>query len=721
MPKSVLAIGNRTFLPTKQKRFNKYKDKLNPWITKGIMSSIKFRDNLYRKLKCAAENSNQYLSLKTNLKNYNTILQKMIRKAKHSYHHDLFAKFQNDSKKTWLHINSILGRKKCSKELADFFVIKNVPTYDKLKIANKFNSFFTEVGPSFSSKIPQPDGLNYKQYLKGTISSRFNFELVKNDEILKIIKKLKPKTSCGYDDISSKLLKMISPSICPILTVIINQSLTTGIFPEKLKIAKVIPLYKKGNEHLFDNYRPISLLPCVSKVIEKVVFKQIYAYFVDHKLIYDSQYGFRQLHSTELASLELIDRITQNLDNRKLSISIFLDLSKDFDTLDHDILLQKLHYYGITGTANSWFQSYLCNRQQFVLYENTKSTMMPISTGVPQGSILGPLLFLIYMNDIHEASKKFSAILYADDTSLVEPLCTFDISAKSSKFNKTKLSENINNELQAIYDWLCVNKLSLNIPKTKFMLFHHKQSNINSFIPDLSINGNTIDRVSHFNFLGFVIDENLSYDQHIQGISNKISRSLGILNKLKRFLPQYVLLMLYNSLILPQLQYAILCWGFKSSRLFKLQKRAVRIITCSNYNDHTEPLFKQLNLLKLAHLYDVSKLKFYHKLKYDKLPVYFMENISTSKVHHHHTRSRNKPQHTSTRTDHAEHSIRNHLPIFLSSLPNLITDKVQTHSLHGFSVYCKKYFIDKYENSCKIMNCYICNKKNNEPILLKSE
>ena len=158
----------------------------------------------------------------------------MIRKAKHSYHHDLFAKFQNDSKKTWLHINSILGRKKCSKELADFFVIKNVPTYDKLKIANKFNSFFTEVGPSFSSKIPQPDGLNYKQYLKGTISSRFNFELVKNDEILKIIKKLKPKTSCGYDDISSKLLKMISPSICPILTVIINQSLTTGTFPEKL-------------------------------------------------------------------------------------------------------------------------------------------------------------------------------------------------------------------------------------------------------------------------------------------------------------------------------------------------------------------------------------------------------------------------------------------------------------------------------------------------------
>ena len=231
-------------------------------------------------------------------------------------------------------------------------------------------------------------------------------------------------------------MKLVSPSLCPILTVIINQSLTTGIFPDKLKIAQVIPLYKKGNAHIFDNYRPISLLPSISKIIEKIVFNQLYDYFVKKELIYSSQYGFRQLHSTELASLELVDRITKNLDNRQISISIFLDLSKAFDTLNHSILLDKLRYYGITGTANNWFHSYLINRQQFVLYENTKSNMMPISTGVPQGSILGPLLFLIYMNDINEATEKFSAILYADDTSLVEPICTFDASTKKSKFDK---------------------------------------------------------------------------------------------------------------------------------------------------------------------------------------------------------------------------------------------------------------------------------------------
>ena len=155
-----------------------------------------------------------------------------------------------------------------------------MPVYDKHEIANKLNAFFTEVGPSFSAKIPQPESLNYKQYLNKSISSHFNFQLVGNEDVYKIIRKLKPKSSSGYDALSSKLLKLISSPLCPILTVIINQSLTTGIFPDKMKIAQVIPLFKKGNTHLFDNYRPISLLPCISKVIEKIVFQQLYDYFV---------------------------------------------------------------------------------------------------------------------------------------------------------------------------------------------------------------------------------------------------------------------------------------------------------------------------------------------------------------------------------------------------------------------------------------------------------
>ena len=293
------------------------------------------------------------------------------------------------------------------------------------------------------------------------------------------------------------------------------------------------------------------------------------------------------------------------------------------------------------------------------------------------------------MNDIHEASEKFHAVLYADDTSLVEPLCTFDTTSQIKNFNKKRISDDINKELQAIYDWLCDNKLSLNIPKTKFMIFHHKQRRIDSIIPDLAINGNNIDHVPHFNFLGLTIDENLSFDPHIQKVSNKISRTLGTLNRLKRFLPQHILLLLYNSLILPHLQYSILCWGYKSSRLFKLQKRAMRIITCSKYNAHTDPIFKKLNLLKFSDIYDICLLKFYYKFKKNTLPLYFNDCICSNSVHQYPTRGRNEPTLPRTRTSHADNSVRNHLPNFISSMPGCITEKVSSHSIQGFSGYCK--------------------------------
>ena len=708
---NILIDGNNRYFPTKQKRFNKYKHKLNPWMTVGIMRSLKFRDKLYRELKSLPYLSDEYANKKTNLLNYSKLVQKTIRRAKFSYHNDLFSKFKFDSKKTWQHINDILCRKKVSKEMPDFFLVNDSPIYDGKQIADKFNDFFVSVGPSFSAKIPEPSGLSYKDYLKKNITSRFNFDLLQTSDILKAIQKLKTKTSYGYDGLSTKILKHISLPISPLLTIITNQSLFTGIFPEKLKIAKVIPLFKKGNDRLFDNYRPISLLPSISKVIEKIVYKQLYNYFVENNLIYDSQYGFRELHSTELAGLEITDRLTQSLDKGDVPMTIYLDLSKAFDTLNHEILLDKLNYYGVKDTANDWFRSYLTNRKQFVSVNNYNSSMKNISTGVPQGSILGPLLFLIAMNDIHEASDKFHAVLYADDTSLIEPLCTFDTTSRLNPLNIDTISTNINSELQAIYDWLCVNKLSLNIPKTKFMLFHHKQRNIDSLIPNLSIDGNVIEYVTNFNFLGLILDENLSFDLHIQKISNKISRSLGTLNKLKRFLPQHTLLLLYNSLILPHLQYAISCWGFKSSRLLKLQKRAMRIITCSKYNAHTDPIFKKLKILQIDDLYNLSLLKFYYKFKKGTLPRYF-HNIVYFHEHSYPTRYIEDPAHRLCLTEYAKNSVRNYLPVFLDTMPASIVDKVDTHSLQGFSKYCKHYYISKYEDHCSILNCYVCSRQN---------
>ena len=202
--------------------------------------------------------------------------------------------------------------------------------------------------------------------------------------------------------ISTILLKQLAPILCKPLTLILNQSLLTGIFPDKLKLAKVIPVHKTDDTHLTENYRSISILPSISKVFEKSVFDQTYIYFVQYKYLSENQYGFRKDHSAEHAILEIVDRITSEMEIGNTPISIFLDLSKAFDTLNHDILLFKLKFYGINDTCLNWFKSYLYDRSQYVEIDHVKSSTNPISVGVPQGSILGLLLFNIYINDINK-------------------------------------------------------------------------------------------------------------------------------------------------------------------------------------------------------------------------------------------------------------------------------------------------------------------------------
>ena len=299
-------------------------------------------------------------------------------------------------------------------------------------------------------------------------------------------------------------------------------------------------------------------------------------------------------------------------------------MSKAFDTPNHSILLDKLKYYGLSNTPLNWFSSYLQNRMQFIDFDGTLSNTVLMTTGVPQGSVLGPLLFIIYMNDIREGSENFKAILYVDDTNLLSPLCPFSTSTSLKDIQTEQLSENISKELDDILEWLNINKLSLNVKKTKFMIFHYRQRKIDNLIPNLKINSEPIERVTEFNFLGLTIDEHLNWSPHIQKVSNKISRTLGITNRLKLFLPTNILRLIYDSLILPYFQYSILTWGFKVGRLEKLQKRAVRVIANSSYNAHTDPLFKKVNLLKVRDIFQLNVLKLYYKCRKENLPFYTM-------------------------------------------------------------------------------------------------
>ena len=630
------------FLPTKRVKFNKYKHRKNNWITSALIKSIHHRDKLYHKLKTTSKSNENYSTRKFEYSEYNKFLNKLIKEAKTNYYNNEFSKYHNDIKKTWKTINSILNRDRKTSNFPSYIKFEGKKIIDNQEIVNSFNNYFANVGKNLASRI-SIENKSFETYLKQNIMTSFSFELIERNEVEKIIKGFEPKTSSGNDGLSLKLLKLIKTEISPSLTILINQSLATGIFPDKFKIAKITPLIKKPNIFEIDNFRPISLLSSISKVVEKCVFNQLYNYFESQKLFYGSQYGYRKKHSTELACLEVVDKVMHHLDRGETPICFFLDLSKAFDTLDHNILLKKLQFYGIQGTCLEWFRSYLSNRTQFVEIDGIQSVSQTINTGVPQGSILGPLLFIIYMNDINTASNKFEAILYADDTSLSSTLKTF------SNNTPEETSLTINRELNLIHEWLSANKLSLNIKKTKYMVFRYPRKT-NRLMPNLiiSLNGHLLERVNNFDFLGLTIDETLSWKKHIEKIATKISKVIGILSRCKRYLHSSVMVKIYNSLILSRINYGITCWGFDTKRIYKLQKKALRIICKTKYNAHSDPLFIKLKTLKVKDIFLIQCLKFFYLHEKKDLPAYFHHFISNRSDHEYNTRQRDQFRSIST-------------------------------------------------------------------------
>ena len=676
---SIIETKKDKCLPCKNIKFNSRKHKKNSWISHGILKSIKFRNELYKKMRKSDPNTIEYNILSTNLNTYNRILKRSIRIAKRRHYQNIFNIYSGNVKKTWSMINDILHKNKQNTRLPVYFKQGEQKISDKKDIANKFNAFFTNIGKNLADKINDVPHKHFSDYLVSKPNTKFEFQPVEIKEVNKIISQLDSKNSSGYDSISNILIKSIVDIILKPLTVIINQCLKMGIFPNQLKIAKVVPIFKTGDDTLFTNYRPISLLPSTSKVVERVIFNQLYTYFETNKLFYGSQYGFRKRHSTEFAALELVDKLLNMMDKGQVPLGIFLDLSKAFDTLDHKIMIKKLEFYGVSDGPGKLLESYLSNRKQYVVFDDINSQVLDIKTGVPQGSILGPLLFLIYINDIVKSSNLFKFILFADDTTIIAPI----------NINNKETANIINMELDKIITWLKLNKLSLNISKTKFCIFHKVQRKIS--IPEIQIENTVISYSKVIDFLGFRLDDNLNWNDHLEKLSCKLSRTLGIINKLKYVLPRNVLLQLYNSLFLPHVNYGILIWGHNYERIEKLQKRAVRFITQSKYLAHTDPIFIKLNLLKIQDIFKLNQLKFYYKYLTKSLPDYFQNLIFTRQSRYNTRRSDDL---TPSKVNHvfATKCISHNIPNVINRLPNEIRDKFLTHSFSGFVLYTRIYF-----------------------------
>jgi hypothetical protein len=421
---------------------------------------------------------------------------------------------------------------------------------------------------------------------------------VTEKEVAKIIKEMKLTSSTGgYDNFTILHLKLVVDIVSKPLSLLITQCFDEGVFPEILKVAKVIPLYKGGQHNNLNNYRPISLLSAISKIFEKTMKFRVMNFLEFHNVLNPVQYGFRSDASTTMAVLDFVHTIERAKDDSKDSMAIFLDLQKAFDLVDHCILLQKLENYGCRGTVLQLFKSYLLNRKQFTFLNGHSSSLRNIKTGVPQGSVLGPLLFLIFINDFSKCCDYVSFRHFADDTVVIV-----------SHPDQFHLSQLANKAMIDIHTWLANNKLSLNVKKTTCLYFKAKNSISESFqLPEVMLQGQNLSFSKTTKYLGFIIDDRLSFYSHISQVIMKLRKFVGIFWKTRLLLPTQVKYIIYNGLFCPHLNYGIELYGNAGKKylntLQRVQNKAVKALFNIDQRFSTNQLYACTNILNIEASY----------------------------------------------------------------------------------------------------------------------
>lgn len=601
---------------TENKCSNRY-NKLKPWMNKRLIKRIEKRKLLYKKTLKYPNNQN----CKDHYSRFHTRLLTDLKLQKENYYKNLFEINKNNSSAQWKIINDLTGPKKDkSKDITLYSDDDCLNTSSEPhEVSNILNNYYISIVDKLrysSDTVDQPG--DYRKWFPYScqLNSMFMYPTYA-EEINLIVGSLKSKKSPGIDGWSAELIKHICPVISYVLTHIVNLSMQTGVFPDKLKNALVVPIFKKGDPKLPGNYRPISLLPVVAKVVEKVIKKRLLSFYSKGSYLSKNQFGFMEGKSTEDALIKVVSEMQSGLNENKSVAGIFIDITKAFDCVDHNILLTKLWLSGVRGIALKWFESYLSDRQQCIRIGNSVSDQVTIKYGVPQGSVLGPILFLVYINDLCDGKFFGNITAYADDTAL-----TYCV---KQGYN---VSSQMQEDLNILKYWFDLNYMTLST-KTKYLLFSYRgviearsdvyykcKVCVSREIETVCPNCNLLERCGQIKYLGLIVDENINWKMHINKLKKETLYLIRKFYLLRYLCPLSVLKTIYYALVNSKLQYGVTLWGGTYYSTLKplvvSQKKFIRLMLFKPSREPSFPLFHQLQILPLRYLYVYHVMKIFY-------------------------------------------------------------------------------------------------------------
>ena len=663
-------------------RLSRKRMKDKKWITAGIRESIHKKAGLYKQYlnHPSPENKEKY-------RKYRNILTKIIKRAEEIYYRTQIDNKKKNLKALWDIFGPVINpnKKKQKKDICTINYKGKTITENK-DIADAFNDHFINIGTRLNKNI-QKDTQDYKKYLPPPLQQSIYMFPTNQNEISKIIRGLQNNKAVGQDGISNKLVKQCA-EILPIITHLCNQIITTGYYPKALKIGKIIPIYKNNDCRDPNNYRPITLLSCINKIIEKIIFSRLYKFLEKHRILHENQFGFRQKHSTSHALIAVTELIRQSIENKELTTGVFLDLTKAFDLVNHEKLVTKLENYGIRGPALTILKSYLANRQQFVKIGVHNSELQQVSLGVPQGSVLGPLLFLVYINDLQNVSTG-TINMFADDT------CIF-----TSGKDYRKLKDETEKSLSLVSQWFQANNMMINENKTIYLVFRGKKP-VPDILKNIKLNDKTINCSNKAKYLGIILDDKLLFNEHIKNLCQNLLKAISSFKVIKNWIPNGEKMKLYYAYFHSKINYGIEIYGMAHKkyvrRIERLQHRALKTLFNLDPMTPSSQLRIKYSILEIKDHFSVNVAKFVYKFHKKQLPTLFNDYFLNAGETYPNTRGKLNLKLPPIKTDIMKKSIKYQGACTWNNLTNKFPLNIEENNIHYLTNNMRKYFINEYK------------------------